>query len=193
MALSALDREGCVIYLGTFSKSIGAGLRIGYLVVPPELIGPARETKALINLGNSWLEQAVLSEFISSGSFDQHLRRVRKIYLQRRDTLVSSLRCHFGEVELSGEEGGMHLMWLLQKHTKVARVVQNECLHRDVGIYTLDDGPAFDYGKYADRDRALFIGYPCMNSEEIETGVKRLADIVNMLYKRGNSAREHLP
>ena len=158
--------------------------------MPPELIGPARETKALINLGNPWLEQAVLAEFISSGSFEQHLRRVRKTYLQRRDTLVSSLRHHFGEIELSGEEGGMHVMWLLQKQGQIARIVQNECLHRDVGVDTVDDGPAFDYGKYTDRDRALFLGYPCMNAEEIETAVKRLAGVVNMYYQRSNNVRD---
>lgn len=179
MALSALDRDDCVIYLGTFSKSLGGGLRIGYLVVPPELIGPAREMKALINLGNPWLEQAVLAEFISSGSFEQHLRRVRKTYLQRRDVLINSLHQHFGQVEISGEEGGMHLMWLLNNVSESARVIQNDALHHDVGIYTIDDGPALDYEKYVHRNEAIFLGYPCLTSEEIETAVRRLSQVIN--------------
>ena len=181
MALAALDHDGCVIYMGTFSKSIGAGLRIGYLVVPPELIGPARETKALINLGNPWLEQAVLAEFIASGSFAQHLRRVRKTYLQRRDVLISNLRDNFGDVDLLGEEGGMHLTWMLPERGPNARVVQNYCLSRDVGVYTIDDGPAFDFGQYPQRGRALFLGYPCLNEDEIRVAIRRLADQVSLI------------
>lgn len=175
MVLSALDTGGCTIYLGTFSKSIGAALRLGYMIVPPELIGAARETKALINLGNPWLDQAVLAEFISSGSFEQHLRRVRKSYLQRRDMLIACLQRHFGDIEIDGHDGGMHLMWLLPRHMKSAREIQNECLHLDVGVYTVDDGPAFDYGRYTKREQALFLGYPCLASDEIKIAVRRIA------------------
>lgn len=175
-ALAALDREGCVIYLGTFSKSIGAGLRIGYLVVPPELVGPAREIKALINLGNSWLDQVVLAEFIASGSFAQHLRRVRKTYLQRRDALLHHLQARFGPTETYGTEGGMHLTWMLPA-TLSAREFQNALLHSGVGVYTIDDGPAFDAGVYSRRDQAIFLGYPCLDEAEIEIAVERMARI----------------
>jgi len=81
MALKGLDREGSVIYLGTFSKAIGAGLRIGYMVLPSELVRPAISIKALFDNGNSWLDQAVLAEFIASGAYETHLRRIRRIYL----------------------------------------------------------------------------------------------------------------
>ena len=59
-AVAGQDRHGCVIYMGTFSKSIGAGLRLGYLVVPNELVDPARTVKTLMDNGHSWLDQAVL-------------------------------------------------------------------------------------------------------------------------------------
>ena len=64
-----------MIYLGTFSKSIGAGLRVGYLAVPVELAETAIDVKAILNAGQSWLDQAVLADFISSGSFARHLTR----------------------------------------------------------------------------------------------------------------------
>ncbi|MGI9501750.1 MAG: PLP-dependent aminotransferase family protein, partial [Geminicoccaceae bacterium] len=77
-ALKGLDAKGNVIYLGTFSKSIGAGIRLGYLVVPESLIEPARRLKSLMNNnGQPILEQAVLAEFMNQDGYSRHLRTIR--------------------------------------------------------------------------------------------------------------------
>ncbi|MEY9495905.1 GntR family transcriptional regulator/MocR family aminotransferase [Bradyrhizobium elkanii] len=175
-ALAGLDKSGSVIYIGTFSKSIGAGLRVGYLVVPEELIGPTREAKALLNNGNPWLEQAVIAEFLASGGFRKHLRQIRQTYLKRRNTLLEQLRLRFGNIDILGEEGGMHLTWVLPKTFSNARAIQYECLHRGVGIYSIDDSPAIDFDNTHFRERAVFFGYPCLSEGEIVTAVGRLAD-----------------
>lgn len=175
-ALAGLDKSGSVIYIGTFSKSIGAGLRVGYLVVPEELIGPTREAKALLNNGNPWLEQAVIAEFLASGGFRKHLRQIRQTYLKRRNTLLEQLRLRFGNIDILGEEGGMHLTWVLPKTFSNARAIQYECLHRGVGIYSIDDSPAIDFDNPHFRERAVFFGYPCLSEGEIVTAVGRLAD-----------------
>jgi len=180
MALAGLDRADSVIYIGTFSKSMGAALRIGYLIVPPHLIGPAREAKALYNLGNPWLEQAALADFIRSGSFATHLRRVRNTYLRRRDTLMAALRDHFGPVQLYGTEGGMHLTWVLPDGQPLARQMQNAALVRGVGIYTIADGPAVDCGHHDLADRALFFGYPCLDEAEIQQAVRHLPSVAQL-------------
>ncbi|MGH8610889.1 MAG: PLP-dependent aminotransferase family protein [Gammaproteobacteria bacterium] len=177
-ALQGLDRDGCVIYVGTFSKSIGAALRIGYLVVPPDLVGPAREAKALLDNGNPWLDQVVLAEFLGSGSFSSHLRRIRHTYQARRDCLIASLRKHFGDTTILGQEGGMHLTWMLPEGSIKARNLQNLALDLDVGIYTVDEGPAFDYDRFAARDRAIFLGYPSLSEKQIREGIRRLASIL---------------
>lgn len=173
-ALAGIDKSGSVIYIGTFSKSIGAGLRVGYLVVPEELIGPVREAKALLNNGNPWLEQAVIAEFLSSGGFQNHLRQIRHIYQRRRDTLIKELRAHFSNVTILGHEGGMHLTWVLPETIYNARALQFECLHRGVGIYSIDDGPAIDFNGTASRERVIFFGYPCLSEEKISTAIQRL-------------------
>src|SRR5699024_10537580 len=84
-ALQSLDTHEQVIYLGTFSKSLAAGLRIGYMVVPQHLLEPAITVKALLNNCSSWLAQMLLAEYIESGAFMHHLRRVRTMYCARRD------------------------------------------------------------------------------------------------------------
>ena len=109
-ALAGLDRRERVLYVGTFSKSIGAGMRLGYIVLPEHLIEQARIVKSLLDNGNPWLEQAVLAEFLHGGEFLRHLRRIRSFYLSARDALLESLREHFGETKISGAEGGMHVM-----------------------------------------------------------------------------------
>lgn len=173
-ALAGLDRSGSVIYIGTFSKSIGAALRVGYLVVPEELVGPAREAKSLLNNGNPWLEQAVLAEFISSGAFGRHLRKIRQRYLRQRDTLIDQLKRRFGHIRTSGEDAGMHLAWYLPEAMPDARTIQYECLHRGVGIYSLNESPAIDLLNIDEGKRMVFFGYSCLNESEIVTAVGRL-------------------
>lgn len=180
-ALAGLDGVKSVIYVGTFSKSLGAGLRLGYLVVPEMLIGPAREAKALLNHGQAWLEQAVLTEFIASGGFEHHLRRIRKLYMRRRDALIDALNAEFGEAAVLGAEGGMHLSWLAPESIASIRGLQNDCLMKGIGIYTMDDGPAIDFDDAPMRDRAVFFGYPCVDEDAIAGAVARIRDSARAL------------
>jgi GntR family transcriptional regulator/MocR family aminotransferase len=174
-ALKGLDRHGCTIYLGTFSKSLGAGLRLGYLALPRELAGPAQTLKALLDNGNPWLEQAALAEFISSGSFDTHLRRIRQAYLDRRDALIHALRRHFGEVDLRGIEGGMHLVWHLPPDFPNAVQVEQIARQHGVGIYAFESGGAYAFPGAEGADRVLMIGYSSLTEHQIEEGIGELA------------------
>jgi len=142
-AVAGLDSSAAVIYLGTFSKSIGAGLRVGYLVVPVELAETAITVKAILNAGQSWLDQAVLAEFLSSGAFARHLKQVRMVYRSRRDCILSALREHFGDVNVSGHNGGMHIMWHLPARLPHATVVEATALNHGVGIYALRSAVAY--------------------------------------------------
>jgi GntR family transcriptional regulator/MocR family aminotransferase len=174
-ALAGLDSSASVIYLGTFSKSIGAGLRLGYLVVPVELAEAAIAVKAILNAGQSWLDQAVLAEFISSGSFARHLNNARVVYRARRDSLLSALRAHFGEVHVSGREGGMHVMWHLPHSFPDATAVQTTALNQGVGVYALRSAVAYDFTRTRLSSRALVLGYPALSEEQIREGIARLA------------------
>lgn len=175
-ALMGLDPHGCVMYLGTFSKSIGAGLRLGYLVVPEALAGAARSAKALLDNGHPWLDQAVMAEFVRSGAYGNHLRRIRHLYCERRDCLVEALRRHFGAVRLSGLESGMHLAWHLPEHYPSASELQNLALRQGVGVYSLSSGAAYDYGGCEYSGRTVVLGFSSLDEHQIRAGVQRIAD-----------------
>ncbi len=175
MALAGLDSYGSVIYLGTFSKSLGPGLRIGYMVVPKPLQKNAVAVKRLLDNGSSWLEQAVLTEFLDGGSYQQHLRRIRQTYRVRRDCLVNALHEHFGDVHLSGLNGGMHIMWHLPDHFPTARALEQMAQAEGVGIYSLDSAPVFDYGNCPYTDRSVILGFSSLTEAHIRAGAGRIA------------------
>src|SRR5258707_9212445 len=91
-ALQGLDRAGRVLYAGTFSKTLFPSLRLGYLVVPMDLISVFRTAKAVTNRHAQLLDQAVLCDFISEGHFGRHLRRMREVYSERLSVLLESAR-----------------------------------------------------------------------------------------------------
>jgi GntR family transcriptional regulator / MocR family aminotransferase len=175
-ALKGLDRLGRVIYLGTFSKCMGAGLRIGYAVLPAGLEEKARRFKTIMNNGQPWLEQAALADFMTSGSYASHLRRIRRLYLARRNALVESLRRHFGTGEVLGDEAGMHLVWRLPDHLPPAHKVEEIALSAGIGVYTVSSGGAAHFGPTGNSDRFLVLGFSSLSEKEIELGISRLAD-----------------
>lgn len=175
-ALMGLDDHGCVMYLGTFSKSMGAGLRLGYLVVPKSLIPAARTAKALLNNGNAWLDQATMADFIQSGAYGNHLRRMRNIYSKRHDCLIEALREHFGPVQLSGLESGLHLAWHLPDNYPDASELRAIALRHGVGVYSIGSGTTFAFGKCGYSARTLVLGFSSLNEYQIRAGVRRMAD-----------------
>ncbi|MET3549732.1 GntR family transcriptional regulator/MocR family aminotransferase [Paenibacillus favisporus] len=99
-----------VIYAGTFSKTLSPALRIGFLVVPPELIEPVIRTKTELNLTTSGIMQSALARFILDGHFDRHIHKMRAIYKRKRVYIAEQCRRLFGDrVELLGDEAGMHV------------------------------------------------------------------------------------
>ena len=96
-SLQSLDRAGCVIYVGTFSKVLFPALRLGYVVAPPALAEPLARAKALIDRQGAILPQAVLADFIGEGHFMRHIRRTREAYAERRAALMAALSDRLGE------------------------------------------------------------------------------------------------
>jgi GntR family transcriptional regulator/MocR family aminotransferase len=175
-ALAGLDRRGRVLYLGTFSKSIGAGMRLGYIVLPEHLLEQAQIVKALLDNGNPWLEQAVLADFLREGEFLRHLRRIRSLYVAARDALLDALRAHFGAVTVSGTEGGMHVMWQLPAHLPDAQSMQALALSCGVGLYPLAAAAGFEFeNRQRFGKRSLILGYTALTAAELREAIARVA------------------
>jgi GntR family transcriptional regulator/MocR family aminotransferase len=173
-ALAGLDRNGCVLYMGTFSKSIGAGLRLGFLVIPQHLIDVMLTVKSLATYGHPWLDQIVLAEFIRGGGYRRHLRHIRQLYRRARDTLVHSLERHFGAQELSGQDAGMHLMWTLPPEFAPPAKFAAAAATEGVGVYTLSAVGAIEFESRR-HARGVVLGYSALSDNQIETGIRRMA------------------
>jgi GntR family transcriptional regulator/MocR family aminotransferase len=113
-AVQGMDPDSRVLYVGTFSKVMFPALRLGYVVVPPDLVGAFAAVLDAAGIFASPLHQTVLTEFISEGHFARHIRRMRMLYTERRKALVEALGAQFGDtIEVRGADAGMHVVALL--------------------------------------------------------------------------------
>jgi GntR family transcriptional regulator/MocR family aminotransferase len=171
-ALAGLDRDGRVIYVGTFSKILFPALRLGYLVLPESLVEPITAVKANSDTGTAALEQLTLADFISEGHFDRHLRRTNISNAARRNALVDAIGKEFGgRAEVCGANTGLHLLvWLKSKRGGMIDDVFGKALQAGVGLFPVD---AF-YLKPPKRT-GVVLGYAPLREREIREGIRRLA------------------
>lgn len=173
-SLQGLDRDGRVLYVGTFSKTIFPALRLGCLVVPTDLIEIFTAAHALSGSQSSLIEQATLAEFIADGHFERHIRRMRRLYEQRQEILVSEIKKHLaGRLEVKNLVSGMHLIGWLPDDVDDKSVVEKAAL---AGIKT----SAVSAHSLIDWQRnGLILGYTAINEKQIKKGVEQLAKILN--------------
>jgi GntR family transcriptional regulator/MocR family aminotransferase len=130
-SLQSMDADDRVIYVGTFSKVMFPALRLGYVVVPKDLVPAFSAAREAADAFSSTLYQAVMTDFIQEGHFARHIRRMRMLYMERRTALVKAIGDQMGDMlEVVGAEAGRHLPFRvilgLEKTTraKVAYVLQ---------------------------------------------------------------------
>ncbi len=189
-SLQGLDRAHRVIYVGTFSTILFPPLRIGYVVLPPEMVEAFVQAKWLADRQSPTLEQLALTDFLEEGHFERHLRKMRRLASARRDALRAALEEHLGKrVELSRPSAGMHLMIRLSVPHGGApaselekRVVADAALH-GVGIYPV--GPCCHRPP---KEPSFVLGYAALTEARIREGVALLAkSIVPHLTRAGRA------
>jgi GntR family transcriptional regulator/MocR family aminotransferase len=120
-ALQGLDPER-VVYFGTVSKSLAPGLRLGWMVLPEELVPEIVAAKGHVDYMSSAVEQLTLAEFIASGAYDRHVRSMRLRYRRRRDQLVAALAHRAPGIRVTGMAAGLHAVLELPRGTECSVV-----------------------------------------------------------------------
>jgi GntR family transcriptional regulator/MocR family aminotransferase len=170
--LQALDTDGRVIYVGTFSRTVYPSLRLGYLVAPPSLVASFVGAKWLCDRHTATLEQEILADFIQSGAYERHLRRARKALAERRRELLKSIQSNFGNaVEVSGEGAGTHVV-IWPRRRVVEKDVVSQAASLGVGIYGIAQ-----YFMGRPSRVGFLLGYSRLVPRDIHDGVRRLRQI----------------
>ncbi|MCR4470024.1 PLP-dependent aminotransferase family protein [Burkholderia sp. SCN-KJ] len=114
-ALKSLDRDGRVLYAGSFSKVLFPGLRLAYLVVPEALVDQFEQISQIFSGGGPELTQAIVTGFMAEGHFARHIQRMRKLYKERREATARGLEQALGaHIRIDPQPGGMHLVLRMQ-------------------------------------------------------------------------------
>jgi GntR family transcriptional regulator/MocR family aminotransferase len=169
-ALQGLDDAGLVVYIGTFSKVLSPGLRLGYVVLPPRLLRPFVAAKRLADRHTPALEQRALADFILEGHFERHLRRLRTLYRSRQNALLGALQQRLGSrCSVEPAAAGMHLVVHLAEGLSEDEVARAAAAV-SVGVY-----PLSRFHPTLPQPPTLLLGYTGLDDEAIRAGVSRLA------------------
>jgi GntR family transcriptional regulator/MocR family aminotransferase len=159
-----------VVYVGSTSKTLAPGLRIGWLVLPAHLVGAVAMAKGLADAGSSVMDQIAFAQLLTSGGYDRHLRQMRRRYLVRRNALLRALSRYLPQATVLGAAAGVHLTVRFPDDYPVAEVVRRAAEMR-VRVEPL----APCYADPAAAPPGLMLGYANLTESQIVSGVRVLA------------------
>jgi len=186
-SLQGLDTHGRVIYLGTFSKTLFAGIRIAFAVVPQTLVRSFSEAASYLYHDGDLVQQAVLADFIRDGHYAAHLRRTRVVYGERRTALTSALQrmlpdaFNDGRIRFSGAEAGVHLTMLLPID------VDDVAIAKAAGVAGVTAIPLSAYCIGQPRSGLVF-SYAATPPQEIQMLAQRLGETIRTALTKKTSA-----
>jgi GntR family transcriptional regulator/MocR family aminotransferase len=171
-ALAGMDRSGRVVYVGTFSKVLAPGLRLGYVVAPRWLRDRLLRLRERSGDRVPWPVQRALAAFLASGDFDRHVRRVRRQYAERRSALRAALQPASPVAHLRGMEAGLHAFLELRPDLDELRLAEAAL---DRGVRTSPLRPF--YLGTPDR-RGWLVAYGGLSTEQVWWGARVLAEVL---------------
>jgi len=177
-ALQGLDGHGLVLFAGSFSKVLFPALRLGYLVIPHDLVPYVAAAKSITTRHAPVLEQAVLCDFITEGHFARHLRRMREVYAERLSVLLESARRELtGLLEISNVEAGLQTVGYLRNG------MDAESAAKAAAMRKVEVTPLGRYHRGRPAFQALQLGFAAIDAREIRRGVRDLALVLEQESK----------
>lgn len=171
-SLQGLDANSRVIYIGTFSKVLFPSLRLGYLVIPPDLIDSFRMIRLVMDLGTPNFHQEVLADFIAEGHFERHIRRMRVQYGKLRSVLVDRINRDLGSmVEVVGDEAGLHVTVLLKNGLCDVQVA-TRAARQNLSLWPLSSS------YLGQPEQGLILGFGATTVEGIPGAVRKLRNLL---------------
>jgi len=174
-ARSLLELRGAakVLQIGSFSKSLMPGLRIGWVLGPPEIIGPLKALKATDDTCSSTISQMIAAHYLASGAYDRHLRRIRRAYRGRCTAMVSAIRRYFPErVRHTVPKGGIHVWAVLPEHLNAVNLLP---LAMRAGADYLPGPIFFPAGRSG--TNCLRLNFSTHGAEQIDRGMQILGEL----------------
>jgi len=159
-----------VVYAGSASKTLAPGLRLGWLIVPTDLVSQVAAIKDANDRGTASLEQLAFADFLARGEFDHHLRRMRPIYRARRDALLAALRRHLPELRPVGASAGLHVIAWLPPGVGETALVERAAAS-GVAVYGLSEY----HSAGRDAPDGLLFGYGTVTEGQIDEGIRLVA------------------
>lgn len=177
--VQGLDPYGRTIYIGTFTKSLFPGLRIGYMILPAPLVAPMTVARTLLDGHSAPIPQLTLARFIEGGHFGAHVRTMRAVYAERRDALARLVRLHLADfVEPRVPAGGMQMPCIfirdIPERTAVA-AAQRAGIDL-LGLSALYHAPAY-------QQTGFLMGFAAHAPHELESAVRKLANVLQTLCR----------
>jgi len=173
IALAALDTLQRVVYIGTFSKTMFPGLRLGYCVLPERLIPRLLDLKWFSDRCVPVIEQLALADWLENGILEKHIRRMRHTYAQRRSALINSLEQHFGSrVRVQGVAAGMHILTQLELGLNESELTRRAM---SAGVKIYPAGASF-VNAPPNLPPGVIFGYGHLSTSIIRRGIAMLAD-----------------
>ena len=167
-SLHGLDSNARVVYIGTFSKVLTPALRLGYVVIPKDLVERFLVIRRAMDLGPPTFYQEVVADFIGEGHFGRHIRRMRVLYEQRRTALVESIQHAFGSsVEILGDKAGLQLVVASPKGTR-DRDIAEQAARRGLWIWPLSTAYLSEVAR-----PGFILGFGNVTAEEIPAAVRK--------------------
>jgi GntR family transcriptional regulator / MocR family aminotransferase len=170
-AVQGLD-PGRVVHIGTSSKTLAPGVRLGWMSLPADLVDEVKSAKSAADAGSPALEQLAMAELLASGDYDRHVARARQVYRRRRDALVAAVARHLPGLRLSGAAAGLHVLLRLPDAVDDIALAEAAAT-RGVRVEALSP-----MSLVAAPERGLVLGYSRLPAERIESAVDGLVGIL---------------